>query len=188
MPVLPGLRPQAPIPRDPASVLLPRRGVAGTSGPCGFSPAGLHVTLPVFCSQRRLVSCARKARLLLFQFSQHLELWRLGSTEGTGESRGPALRWHSCSRAHVRGRVLAMTCPVSSSGARPGQGSLASGETGEGSGSPLGAAPPRDPQLLSRIRALSPPAPCGFFLSQERTVRSCPCAGCPSTSCSSRAR
>ncbi|KFP76252.1 Cirhin, partial [Acanthisitta chloris] len=34
---------------------------------------------------RRLVSCARKARLLLFQFSQHLELWRLGSTEETGK-------------------------------------------------------------------------------------------------------
>ncbi|KFW84022.1 Cirhin, partial [Manacus vitellinus] len=34
---------------------------------------------------RRLVSCARKARLLLFQFSQHLELWRLGSTRETGK-------------------------------------------------------------------------------------------------------
>ncbi|NXF79518.1 UTP4 protein, partial [Sclerurus mexicanus] len=34
---------------------------------------------------RRLVSCARKARLLLFQFSQHLELWRLGSTEESGK-------------------------------------------------------------------------------------------------------
>ncbi|XP_030916000.1 U3 small nucleolar RNA-associated protein 4 homolog [Geospiza fortis] len=34
---------------------------------------------------RRLVSCARKARLLLFQFSQYLELWRLGSTEETGK-------------------------------------------------------------------------------------------------------
>ncbi|XP_040427229.1 U3 small nucleolar RNA-associated protein 4 homolog [Cygnus olor] len=34
---------------------------------------------------RRLVSCARKARLLLFQFSQHLELWRLGSTNETGK-------------------------------------------------------------------------------------------------------
>ncbi|NXX58433.1 UTP4 protein, partial [Scopus umbretta] len=34
---------------------------------------------------RRLVSCARKARLLLFQFSQHLELWRLGSTDETGK-------------------------------------------------------------------------------------------------------
>ncbi|NWU73673.1 UTP4 protein, partial [Pterocles burchelli] len=34
---------------------------------------------------RRLVSCARKAHLLLFQFSQHLELWRLGSTDETGK-------------------------------------------------------------------------------------------------------
>ncbi|XP_025895402.1 U3 small nucleolar RNA-associated protein 4 homolog [Nothoprocta perdicaria] len=34
---------------------------------------------------RRLVSCARKARLLLFQFSQHLELWRLGSTNESGK-------------------------------------------------------------------------------------------------------
>ncbi|XP_057240193.1 U3 small nucleolar RNA-associated protein 4 homolog [Malurus melanocephalus] len=40
---------------------------------------------PRFPTQRRLVSCARKARLLLFQFSQHLELWRLGSTEETGK-------------------------------------------------------------------------------------------------------
>uniref|UniRef100_A0A8B9NW52 UTP4 small subunit processome component n=1 Tax=Apteryx owenii TaxID=8824 RepID=A0A8B9NW52_APTOW len=34
---------------------------------------------------RRLVSSARKARLLLFQFSQHLELWKLGSTDESGK-------------------------------------------------------------------------------------------------------
>ncbi|OXB65092.1 hypothetical protein ASZ78_008375 [Callipepla squamata] len=40
---------------------------------------------------RRLVSCARKARLLLFQFSQHLELWRLGSTNKTAGKDGEVL-------------------------------------------------------------------------------------------------
>ncbi|KAL7824274.1 hypothetical protein SRHO_G00086020 [Serrasalmus rhombeus] len=33
---------------------------------------------------RRLVSCARKAGLLLFQYPGHLELWRLGESEGNG--------------------------------------------------------------------------------------------------------
>ncbi|KAK1784838.1 hypothetical protein P4O66_018186, partial [Electrophorus voltai] len=33
---------------------------------------------------RRLVSCSRTARLLLFQHRIHLELWRLGESEGTG--------------------------------------------------------------------------------------------------------
>lgn len=47
----------------------------------GYDAALRKFTLP----HRRLVSCARKARLLLFQFSQHLELWRLGSTNKTGK-------------------------------------------------------------------------------------------------------
>ncbi|XP_067392855.1 U3 small nucleolar RNA-associated protein 4 homolog [Emydura macquarii macquarii] len=34
---------------------------------------------------RRLVSCAKKAGLLLFQFPQHLELWRLGATNSAGK-------------------------------------------------------------------------------------------------------
>ncbi|XP_030060506.1 U3 small nucleolar RNA-associated protein 4 homolog [Microcaecilia unicolor] len=34
---------------------------------------------------RRLVSCAQKAKLLLFQFPQYLELWRLGKTEAVGK-------------------------------------------------------------------------------------------------------
>ncbi|XP_028304223.1 U3 small nucleolar RNA-associated protein 4 homolog [Gouania willdenowi] len=34
---------------------------------------------------RSLVRCARKAGLLLFQFPDHLELWRLGESEGQGK-------------------------------------------------------------------------------------------------------
>ncbi|XP_059192123.1 U3 small nucleolar RNA-associated protein 4 homolog [Centropristis striata] len=34
---------------------------------------------------RNLVSCAKKAGLLLFQFPNHLELWRLGEGEGHGK-------------------------------------------------------------------------------------------------------
>ncbi|XP_012707774.2 U3 small nucleolar RNA-associated protein 4 homolog [Fundulus heteroclitus] len=33
---------------------------------------------------RNLVSCAKKAGLLLFQFPDHLELWRLGESDGNG--------------------------------------------------------------------------------------------------------
>ncbi|KAM4733990.1 LOW QUALITY PROTEIN: U3 small nucleolar RNA-associated protein 4 homolog [Anableps anableps] len=33
---------------------------------------------------RSLVSCAKKAGLLLFQFPDHLELWRLGESDGNG--------------------------------------------------------------------------------------------------------
>ncbi|XP_053304804.1 U3 small nucleolar RNA-associated protein 4 homolog [Spea bombifrons] len=33
---------------------------------------------------RHLVSCARAARMLLFQFPEHLELWRLGKSEDSG--------------------------------------------------------------------------------------------------------
>ncbi|XP_062403581.1 U3 small nucleolar RNA-associated protein 4 homolog isoform X1 [Sardina pilchardus] len=33
---------------------------------------------------RRLVSCAKKAQLILFQHPSHLELWRLGESEGQG--------------------------------------------------------------------------------------------------------
>ncbi|KAK2530195.1 Cirh1a [Columba guinea] len=47
----------------------------------GYEAALRKFTFP----HRRLVSCARKARLLLFQFTQHLELWRLGSTDKTGK-------------------------------------------------------------------------------------------------------
>ncbi|XP_025975475.2 U3 small nucleolar RNA-associated protein 4 homolog [Dromaius novaehollandiae] len=47
----------------------------------GYEAALRKFTFP----HRRLVSCARKARLLLFQFSQHLELWRLGSTSESGK-------------------------------------------------------------------------------------------------------
>lgn len=35
---------------------------------------------------RSLVGCARKAGLLLFQFSDHLELWRLGESDGHGKA------------------------------------------------------------------------------------------------------
>ncbi|XP_066493111.1 U3 small nucleolar RNA-associated protein 4 homolog isoform X2 [Tiliqua scincoides] len=45
-----------------------------------YEAALRKVTFP----HRRLVSCARKARLLLFQYPQHLELWRLGATNATG--------------------------------------------------------------------------------------------------------
>ncbi|KAM6936869.1 U3 small nucleolar RNA-associated protein 4 homolog [Xenentodon cancila] len=34
---------------------------------------------------RSLVSCAKKAGLLLFQFPDHLELWRLGESDGNGK-------------------------------------------------------------------------------------------------------
>uniref|UniRef100_A0A8D2KVV6 UTP4 small subunit processome component n=2 Tax=Varanus komodoensis TaxID=61221 RepID=A0A8D2KVV6_VARKO len=44
---------------------------------------------------RRLVSCARKARLLLFQYPRHLELWRLGATSAKGAA----------------GEVLPVSCP-----------------------------------------------------------------------------
>uniref|UniRef100_A0A8C5WRM0 UTP4 small subunit processome component n=1 Tax=Laticauda laticaudata TaxID=8630 RepID=A0A8C5WRM0_LATLA len=44
---------------------------------------------------RRLVSCARTARLLLFQYPQHLELWRLGTTSVFGRP----------------GEVLPVSCP-----------------------------------------------------------------------------
>lgn len=35
--------------------------------------------------QRNLISCAKKAGLMLFQFPEHLELWRLGESDGHGE-------------------------------------------------------------------------------------------------------
>ncbi|XP_034031590.1 U3 small nucleolar RNA-associated protein 4 homolog [Thalassophryne amazonica] len=34
---------------------------------------------------RRLVSCAKRAGMLLFQFPDHLELWRLGESDGHGK-------------------------------------------------------------------------------------------------------
>lgn len=36
--------------------------------------------------QRSLVCCAKKAGLLLFQFPGHLELWRVGESDGHGET------------------------------------------------------------------------------------------------------
>ncbi|XP_030646167.1 U3 small nucleolar RNA-associated protein 4 homolog [Chanos chanos] len=39
----------------------------------------------VLFPHRRLVSCAKKAGLLLFQYPTHLELWRLGESEGHGK-------------------------------------------------------------------------------------------------------
>ncbi|XP_063052900.1 U3 small nucleolar RNA-associated protein 4 homolog [Engraulis encrasicolus] len=34
--------------------------------------------------RRRLVSCAKKAQLVLFQYPSHLDLWRLGESQGEG--------------------------------------------------------------------------------------------------------
>uniref|UniRef100_A0A8C6D188 UTP4 small subunit processome component n=1 Tax=Moschus moschiferus TaxID=68415 RepID=A0A8C6D188_MOSMO len=45
-----------------------------------YDAALRKITFP----HRRLVSCAKKKQLLLFQFTHHLELWRLGSTVATG--------------------------------------------------------------------------------------------------------
>ncbi|XP_054856192.1 U3 small nucleolar RNA-associated protein 4 homolog [Eublepharis macularius] len=56
-----------------------------------YEAAVRKVTFP----HRRLVSCAGKARLLLFQYPQHLELWRLGATSATGRD----------------GEVLPVSCP-----------------------------------------------------------------------------
>ncbi|XP_077167007.1 U3 small nucleolar RNA-associated protein 4 homolog [Paroedura picta] len=56
-----------------------------------YEAAVRKVTFP----HRRLVSCARKARLLLFQYPQQLELWRLGTTRATGRD----------------GEVLPVSCP-----------------------------------------------------------------------------
>lgn len=52
-----------------------------------MGPAVSFVVLQVafLFLQKRLVSCARRARLLLFQYPQHLELWRLGTTNSFGE-------------------------------------------------------------------------------------------------------
>uniref|UniRef100_A0A670INP7 UTP4 small subunit processome component n=1 Tax=Podarcis muralis TaxID=64176 RepID=A0A670INP7_PODMU len=50
-----------------------------------------RVTFPHRC----LVSCARIARLLLFQYPKHLELWRLGATNTAGKA----------------GEVLPVSCP-----------------------------------------------------------------------------
>lgn len=36
--------------------------------------------------QRSLACCAKKAGLLLFQFPGHLELWRVGESDGNGET------------------------------------------------------------------------------------------------------
>lgn len=47
-----------------------------------YDAALRKITFP----HRRLVSCAKKKQLLLFQFAHHLELWRLGSTVATGKN------------------------------------------------------------------------------------------------------
>ncbi|XP_054633681.1 U3 small nucleolar RNA-associated protein 4 homolog isoform X2 [Dunckerocampus dactyliophorus] len=39
----------------------------------------------IFFPHRSLVSCAKKSGLLLFQFPDHLELWRLGESDGHGK-------------------------------------------------------------------------------------------------------
>ncbi|XP_045438709.1 U3 small nucleolar RNA-associated protein 4 homolog isoform X4 [Pipistrellus kuhlii] len=45
-----------------------------------YDAALRKITFP----HRRLISCSKKRQLLLFQFSHHLDLWRLGSTVATG--------------------------------------------------------------------------------------------------------
>uniref|UniRef100_A0A4X2LRD9 UTP4 small subunit processome component n=1 Tax=Vombatus ursinus TaxID=29139 RepID=A0A4X2LRD9_VOMUR len=45
-----------------------------------YDAALRKVTFP----HRRLISCAKKVQLLLFQFPQRLELWRLGDTDAAG--------------------------------------------------------------------------------------------------------
>ncbi|XP_045438711.1 U3 small nucleolar RNA-associated protein 4 homolog isoform X10 [Pipistrellus kuhlii] len=44
-----------------------------------YDAALRKITFP----HRRLISCSKKRQLLLFQFSHHLDLWRLGSTVAT---------------------------------------------------------------------------------------------------------
>ncbi|XP_034973722.2 U3 small nucleolar RNA-associated protein 4 homolog [Zootoca vivipara] len=59
--------------------------------PKSYVPSLQKVTFPHRC----LVSCARIARLLLFQYPKHLELWRLGATNTAGKA----------------GEVLPVSCP-----------------------------------------------------------------------------
>lgn len=49
----------------------------------GFSLVTLNIL--TLSEQKPLVDCAHRAGLLLFQFTDHLELWRLGESEGQGE-------------------------------------------------------------------------------------------------------
>ena len=58
-------------------------------------------------SQRSLVSCARKAGLLLFQFPGHLELWRLGEGEGLGEQTSACVL---LSQGHSRHPLTVCVC------------------------------------------------------------------------------
>ncbi|XP_069491639.1 U3 small nucleolar RNA-associated protein 4 homolog isoform X2 [Ambystoma mexicanum] len=46
-----------------------------------YDAALRKITFP----HRRLVSCAKKAQLLLFQYPERLELWRLGATDAIGK-------------------------------------------------------------------------------------------------------
>ncbi|XP_059523627.1 U3 small nucleolar RNA-associated protein 4 homolog isoform X5 [Myotis daubentonii] len=52
-----------------------------------YDAALRKITFP----HRRLISCSKKRQLLLFQFSHHLDLWRLGSTVATGKTSGKFL-------------------------------------------------------------------------------------------------
>uniref|UniRef100_A0A5F8GIR0 U3 small nucleolar RNA-associated protein 4 homolog n=1 Tax=Monodelphis domestica TaxID=13616 RepID=A0A5F8GIR0_MONDO len=47
-----------------------------------YDAALRKITFP----HRRLISCAKKMQLLLFQFPQRLELWRLGATDAAGKN------------------------------------------------------------------------------------------------------
>uniref|UniRef100_A0A8C7Q5Q8 UTP4 small subunit processome component n=1 Tax=Oncorhynchus mykiss TaxID=8022 RepID=A0A8C7Q5Q8_ONCMY len=53
---------------------------------------------------RNLVSCAKKAGLLLFQFPGQLELWRLGDSDGHGENH---------THTHTHGLTLTFSSPGS---------------------------------------------------------------------------
>uniref|UniRef100_A0A5F8HK92 UTP4 small subunit processome component n=1 Tax=Monodelphis domestica TaxID=13616 RepID=A0A5F8HK92_MONDO len=52
-----------------------------------YDAALRKITFP----HRRLISCAKKMQLLLFQFPQRLELWRLGATDAAGTSEAISL-------------------------------------------------------------------------------------------------
>lgn len=49
--------------------------------------------------QRSLACCAKKAGLLLFQFPGHLELWRVGESDGNGETNARTLNTEDAPKA-----------------------------------------------------------------------------------------
>lgn len=53
-----------------------------------------HAHLRLSSVQRNLICCAKKAGLMLFQFPEHLELWRLGESDGHGEGRHKHTHYH----------------------------------------------------------------------------------------------